>query len=446
MVDMNVNIDSDRLTRWIDELAAFSEAPAPAVTRVLFSDVDLAARAWVIARCEEEGLVIRQDAVGNIFARWPAAGAHDAAPAVATGSHIDAIPNAGRYDGVVGVLGALEAFSALRRAGFTPSRPLELVLFTSEEPTRFGIGCLGSRLMSGALSPERAAALTDPDGRTLDDWRKKAGVGQSGRAGVGAGAGVVAGAGAGTGTGAGDLASVRLASDHYAAFVELHIEQGPILERERLPIGIVEAIAGPSSFRLRLIGEGGHAGAVLMPDRHDAGLAGAEIALAVERAARASGSPDTVGTTGVFRQLPDAINSIPCDVMLEIDFRDTRLDTRTRAWTQVEADIAEICTRRGIRWTLDTINANPPATCAAALVDTVEHVCRAQGIASHRMISRAYHDSLFMAQICPTTMIFIPCRDGISHRPDEYSSPEDIATGVTVLARTLAELSGQITR
>ncbi len=125
------------------------------------------------------------------------------------------------------MLGALEAFSALRRAGFTPSRSLELVLFTSEEPTRFGIGCLGSRLMCGALSPERAAALTDPDGRTLDDWRSDAPA-------------CVA---------SGDLASVRLASDHYAAFVELHIEQGPILERERIPIGIVEAIAGPSSFR-----------------------------------------------------------------------------------------------------------------------------------------------------------------------------------------------------
>jgi ureidoglycolate amidohydrolase len=267
MTDVNVKIDGARLQRWIDELAAFSEAPAPAVTRVLFSDVDVAARTWVIARCEEDGLVIRQDAVGNIFARWP--GTRDDEPAVATGSHIDAIPNAGRYDGVVGVLGALEAFSALRRAGFTPSRSLELVLFTSEEPTRFGIGCLGSRLMSGALSPERAAALADSGGRTLDDWRKKAGLDRGGRDGADRHDG---------GSGAGDLASVRLASDHYAAFVELHIEQGPILERERLPIGIVEAIAGPSSFRLRLIGEGGHAGAVLMPDRHDAGLAAAEIA------------------------------------------------------------------------------------------------------------------------------------------------------------------------
>ena len=225
------------------------------------------------------------------------------------------------------------------------------------------------------------------------------------------------------------------------AFVELHIEQGPLLERRGIPIGIVTAIAGPSSYRVRLTGEGGHAGAVLMPDRHDAGLAGAEIALAVEHAARSSASADTVGTTGVFRQLPNAINSIPCDVTLEIDFRDTRLDTRVDAWSTVEDAIRAICTRRGVRWTLDTLNANPPATCAPALVDTVSRVCDALSLAADRMVSRAYHDALFMAQICPTTMIFVPCRDGVSHRPDEYTSPAEIAAGVNVLAQTLAELS-----
>lgn len=417
----SLSIDAARLQRWLDKLAEFSEAPAPAVTRVLFSDVDLAARAWVRHLFEAEGLTVRDDAVGNMFARWPGEG--DGA-AVATGSHIDAIPNAGRYDGTIGVLGALEAFSALRRAGFRPERSLEILLFTSEEPTRFGLGCLGSRLLSGSLSAERAAALVDPDGRSLDDWRARAGLADA------------------TGR---RLSSVKLARDYYAAFVELHIEQGPLLERHDIPIGIVEAIAGPSSYRVRLTGEGGHAGAVLMPDRHDAGLAGAEIALAVERAARSSGSPDTVGTTGVFRQSPNAINSIPCDALLEIDFRDTWIDTRAAAWSQVEAAIAEICARRGVRWTMETLNVDAPATCAPAVVETIAAVCADLGVTARRMVSRAYHDSLFMAQVCPTTMIFVPCRGGVSHRPDEYSSPDQIATGVTVLAHTLARLAGSST-
>lgn len=416
-----LKVDSARLQNWIDTLAQFSDAPAPAVTRVLFSDVDLQARAWVKARCAHEGLVVREDAVGNIFARWP--GADDAAPAVATGSHIDAIPNAGKYDGVVGVLGAIEAVAALRRAGARPSRAIEIVLFTAEEPTRFGLGCLGSRLLSGAITAEQAAALADPEGRTLEDWRARA------HAAVAADR---------------DLASVRLPEGHYAAFIELHIEQGPILEREQLPIGIVEAIAGPSSYRVRLTGQGGHAGAVLMPDRHDAGLAAAEIALAVERAARESGSPDTVGTTGHMLQWPNAINSIPAEALIEIDFRDTRIDTRVRAWTQVEAAIAEIGRRRGVRWTLDTINENPPATCAPALVDLVSDLCASLALPSRRMVSRAYHDSLFMARLCPTTMIFIPCREGVSHRPDEYASPEAIARGVTVLAHALARIAGAV--
>lgn len=411
---LTIAIDTARLTQEIETLAGISEAPAPAVTRVLFSKTDLRAREWIRARCRDAGLTLREDAVGNLFARWTGADADT--PPVATGSHIDAIPNAGRYDGVVGVLGGLEAMRTLRRAGFAPRRSIELVVFTAEEPTRFGVGCLGSRLLSGSLSAARAAALRDPDGASLDDWRARAGV-------------------------TGDLASVRLAPGCYHAFIELHIEQGPRLERLGKPIGIVTAIAGPSSYRVTLTGEGGHAGAVLMPDRHDAGLAAAEIALAVERAARESGSPDTVGTTGVFRQSPNAVNSIPSHVVLEIDFRDTRLDTRQGAWARVEADIAAIGERRGVRVALETINADAPAACAPDLVDLVAQAATARGDDVERLVSRAYHDSLFMAQLCPTTMIFIPCRGGVSHRPDEYASPDHIANGVDTLAHALAVLT-----
>jgi len=410
-------MDETQLQRQIDELAAISEAPEPVVTRVLFSEADLKGRAYVKQLCQKNGLTLREDAVGNLFARW--AGKDPNLPPIATGSHIDAIPNAGRYDGVVGVLGVLAAVRALKEAGFEPRRSIELIVFTAEEPTRFGLGCLGSRLMSGALSLEKAAALRDQDGQTLEDWRKKAGYARQ------------------------KLDSARLNKNCYAGFIELHIEQGPLLEKENIPIGVVERIAAPSTLRIQLTGEGGHAGGVLMPERHDALLAGAEIALAVEQAALGTGSPDTVGTTGVFRIEPGAVNSVPCRAWLEIDLRDTQLASRDAALQCSEGAAREICHRRGIELQLERLNMDAPAICDPRLVDTVLKVCAELGLPAKKMISRAYHDSLFMAQLCPTTMIFIPCRGGVSHRPDEFASPEHIRNGVLVLARTLERLAAE---
>jgi ureidoglycolate amidohydrolase len=409
-------VDGERLQRQIDELAAISAAPAPVVTRVLFSEADLRARTFVKKLCTEAGLAIHEDAVGNIFARWTGRDAN--LPPVATGSHIDAIPNAGRFDGVVGVLGAIEAIRALQGAGVEPKNSIELIVFTAEEPTRFGIGCLGSRMLAGAISLEKVASLRDGDGKTLEELRGEAGLGGK------------------------DLRTVRLGTKSYSAFVELHIEQGPLLEQENLPIGVVERIAAPSTLRVRLTGVGGHAGGMLMPIRHDALLAGAEIALAVEQAALTSGSPDTVGTTGVFRIEPGAVNSVPCKAWLEIDFRDTQLKTRDAALKHIENAAGEICKRRGVTFELERLNVDAPAICDKRLVQTVAEACGELKLPVKKMISRAYHDSLFMAQICPTTMIFIPCRGGVSHRPDEYSSPEQIKNGVEVLALTLAKLAG----
>jgi len=273
-------------------------------------------------------------------------------------------------------------------------------------------------LLSGALSPTRAAALLDRDGQSLEAWRQQAGYAEK------------------------DLSTVRLAKNGYAAFVELHIEQGPLLERENIPIGVVERIAAPSSLRVDLTGVGGHAGAMLMPERHDALLAGAEIALAVEEAARHSGSADTVGTTGVFRIEPGAVNSVPCRALLEIDVRDTREDTRDQMLATIREATAAACRRRGVEWALELVNADPPATCDAAVISVLQEVCAALKLPAKPMISRAYHDALFMAQLCPTALIFIPCRGGVSHRPDEYSSPEQIADGVAVLAHSLGRLAG----
>jgi len=411
----SLSIDASRLQGEIDALAAISEVAAPAVTRVLFSKRDLEARAWVRGKCAELGLAIRTDAVGNMFARWE--GTEPDLSAIATGSHIDAIPNAGRYDGVIGVLGVLEAFRALKAAGFVPRRSLELIVFTAEEPTRFGLGCLGSRLMSGTLAPQAAANLRDADKVSLAEWLQRMDWSKS------------------------DLASVRLDPGTYRAFVELHIEQGPLLERDTIAIGVVEKIAAPSAFRLVIEGSGGHAGGVLMPDRRDAFMGAAEIAVALEKAALASGSPDTVATAGHLRVEPNAINSIPFRVLMEVDLRDTDLAARDKVLRQVRAEAEAICARRKLTMTFEPINADPPAIAGPELVDSALRHAKEAGLSARRMISRAYHDSLFMAVLCPTTMIFIPCRGGVSHRPDEYSSPEQIAAGVEVLARTLRDWS-----
>jgi N-carbamoyl-L-amino-acid hydrolase len=411
-----VDVEIARVMAELDTLAIHSDSPAPGVTRVLYTGPDLSARAFVKDLCVEAGLEVRVDPIGNLFARW--VGEQPDLPAVGTGSHIDAIPHSGRFDGTVGVLGALEAIRALRRAGLRPSRSIELLVFTSEEPTRFGIGCLGSRVLTGALSAEDLARLVDGSGRPFDEVRIEAGF-------------------------RGPLDLVRLPVGYFAAFVELHIEQGPILERERVPIGIVTAIAAPAALRIDWEGEGGHAGGVLMPGRRDALCAAAEMVLAVEASALESGSPDTVATTGVCEVHPGAINSIPDRVTLEIDVRDIDRDTRDRVVAAIRGAISSIADRRGVRVRVALLNADPPARTADVAVDAIEDACDQLGLASLRIVSRAYHDSLFMARVAPTGMIFIPCKGGISHRPDESSTPEEIGRGIEVLAWTLARLANE---
>ncbi len=407
-------VDLGRLMGEIEALAAFSDTPAPSVTRVLWTQPDRQARAFVLERFQAAGLRIRLDGLGNTFARW--VGRDDTLPAVATGSHTDAIPQAGRYDGVVGVLGGLEAIRTLQAEGFSPARSLELILFTAEEPTRFGVGCLGSRAMSGALDEAALLALRGEDGVGLDQARRAAGFDLP-------------------------LDEVRLPSGQYAAFVELHIEQGPELEREDLDIGVVSHIAAPASLLLHFGGEGGHAGARLMPGRRDALLAAAEAALALERATLEAGAMDAVGTAGLLNVSPNAINSIPSRVTMGLDLRDTDAGRRDATLARALAGAREAAARRGVTLEEQFLNADPPAQADEAIMAATQAACRARGYAARPLVSRAYHDALFMARLAPTGMIFIPCRGGVSHRPDEYSSPGHIGRGVRVLADVLAELS-----
>jgi ureidoglycolate amidohydrolase len=411
---MNLEVDHNRLVAEIEELAMISEAEPPVVTRIVFSPADLKARAWLIARCEEAGLAVRQDAIGNMFVRW--AGSDPGAPALGTGSHIDAIPNAGKYDGVVGVLGGLEAIRSLQRSGFRPKHSVELLVFTSEEPTRFGIGCLGSRLLSGTMTPDSARKLVDKEGAALEEVRRSAGY-------------------------KAPLEEVRLRDGYYKAFVELHIEQGPLLEQQQIPLGIVTSIAAPASLRITIEGAGGHAGAVLMPERRDALCAASELVLAIEDAAKTSGAIDTVATVGICDVFPGAVNSIPSRVSLTLDIRDTDLARRDTAMRAIETAQKTIAAKRNVAIREEIVNADAPAQCAPEIVEALSQACAKHNLASMKMVSRAYHDSLFMSRIAPVAMLFIPCFKGYSHRPDEFASPEDIGRGVLVLAETLAALA-----
>ena len=417
---MQIQIDQARMLTELQTLATLTDAePAEsgtAVTRIVFSADDLRARAWLKKLATVEDFKVRDDTVGNIFIRWP--GSEPELPPVATGSHTDAIPHAGMYDGTVGVLGGLEAMRALKRGGLRPRRSIELIMFTSEEPTRFGIGCLGSRLMSGTLDSNRADALQDKDEASLNAVRTAAGF-------------------------AGPLSSVRLSPAHYHAWIELHIEQGPLLEREGIPLGIVTSIAAPAGYRFTVTGLGGHAGALLMPDRKDALCAAAELILSIERHALATGAIDTVATVGTCDVYPGAVNSVPSRVVLQLDIRDTDPGRREAVVQAVRRDCEELRQRRKVTITEELVNADAPANSSPHTVQLLEEICRQNGIAYKKMVSRAYHDSLFMARIAPIAMIFIPCHDGVSHRPDEYAKPEDIALGVTVLAQALAKLASE---
>ena len=263
--------------------------------------------------------------------------------------------------------------------------------------------------MAGVLTPQQALALRDKEGRGLEEWRAQAGF-------------------------TGPLDSVAVPSGRFHQFVELHIEQGPYLEQEGIDVGLVTHIAAPASQRIVIEGEGGHAGGKLMPGRKDALAAAAELILALESAAKSTGAIDTVGTVGICDVFPGAVNSVPSRVLITTDVRDIDRARRDGVLAALAAAAEEVSARRGVKITTELINADPPTTCDPAILAALEAAAIAAGKSYKKMVARAYHDSSFVSCIAPVAMLFIPCRGGVSHRPDEYASPEWIGSGVHVLA------------
>jgi len=413
---MKLTVDKGRLVEEINHLAQFSSCEGPAVTRILYSKEDIESRKWLRTLMTDCGLIIREDGLGNMFGLWQ--GSNPSLKPIASGSHTDAIPFSGRYDGVVGVLGAIEAIRTLQSSGYVPQRSIEVIQFTAEEPTLFGIGCLGSRALVGNLNLSELEQLRSTEEETIEELRKSASYHSS-------------------------LNDVLLADGHYEAFVELHIEQGPRLEASQKEIGIVTAIAAPATIQMTIGGEGGHAGAVLMPSRKDALVCASGIIKAVQQIALDSESSDAVATVGKLHVFPGAVNSIPSEITFSIDVRDIRLDTRDKMIDDILDFAKTHCDESGCKMAYEILNKDDPIIASEHIVQTVQSACEDNQLSFMKMPSRAYHDCLFMAHHCPSSMIFIPSFKGFSHRPEEYSTPEEIENGVLVLAEVLKSLSAK---
>ncbi len=412
---MNRNDNIGNIKRMLEELSRFNSTPEFGITRVLFTPVELQGREFVKNEMRKLELDIEEDSIGNIYGIYK--GSEPELPQVWTGSHEDTVPNAGMFDGTVGVLGGLEAVRIMKEAGFRPKRSIVVVLYTSEEPTRFGIGCLGSRALSGRLSLEETKLYTDVDGNSLYAVLKSLGYDTS------------------------TFDQIEARGKNIYASVELHIEQSKILDREKVPIGIVKTICGHSNFEIEITGCQSHAGATSMEDRRDAFCAASEITLELEKLAGTSTSEYTTVTVGKVQVVPNASNVIPGKVNFSVDIRDCDFDSKQQLIGAMRNMISSVARKRNVSAVIADGNNDYPVSCDKKLIGIIEESCRKRKLEYRKVISGAFHDSMMMGLIAPVAMIFVPSRNGISHSPDEWTDFEDIANGVFVLADTLMELS-----
>ena len=383
-------------------LGEVSEEPDGLTRRV--ATPALARAAEIVAGwMEEAGMTTRRDAVGNVVGRYGAA----ERPLV-LGSHLDTVPNAGTFDGPLGIVAAIAVVERLAAGGPQPSCPVEVVAFADEEGTRFGTSYLGSAAYIGALDPAWLDQV-DADGITLRDAIRASG-------------------------GDPDLA-LEASPPELLGYLEVHIEQGPVLEREGLPVGVVTAIAGQTRARIVITGEAGHGGTLPMDARHDALAAAAEAVLAVERHGRAE--PGLVATVGALSLSPNVANVVPGEVRMLLDMRHADDGVRRRTAEEVRADVEGIAAARGVDADWTTRYDTPAAVLDATLRGRLAAAVRELGLPVRELVSGAGHDAVVLSRICPAAMLFVRCAEGISHDPRESVSEEDVAVALDVLERAV---------
>ncbi|MBM6592827.1 Zn-dependent hydrolase [Microvirga pudoricolor] len=407
MSTRNLPVDGKRLWDDLMTLADITDPDQP-WTRRAFSARFLEGREWLRARMEEAGLEVRLDTGGNLIGRRP--GRVPGKGTIVVGSHTDTVPNGGRFDGPAGVITGLEIARALQDRGIELDHDLEVIDCLAEEVSIYGLSCVGSRAMAGLLD-ETALARTSPDGEILRDGLRRMG---------------------------GDDA--RLADairGDIAAYFELHIEQGPVLEEEKLDIGVVTAIAGITRWEIVVEGRADHAGTTPMDRRADALVAASELVLVI-RALGHRRSKDGLGhfaaTVGEFRIEPNAANVVPSGARILIDARAEHRPDMDGFEAELDEHVRQLAEKHGVTIAPPRlVSDNRPTPAAEPLMKTIEAAADAIGATHRRMASGAGHDMAWVARVAPASMLFIPCREGRSHTPEEWAEPDAIALGASVL-------------
>ena len=412
-----IAINRDRLWADLMALGDLTEQDRP-YTRRSFTPMFDAGRAFLISRLKEAGLSVRVDEAGNLIGRLE--GSEPGLDAIAMGSHSDTVPAGGRFDGIAGVIAALEAARALAESNIVLRHPIEVIDFLAEEPSAFGLSCIGSRGMASRLDPEMLQ-MTDGEGRLLADAIRAVG---------------------------GNPENMEKARrDDLSAFIELHIEQGPVLEAEKIDIGVVTAIVGIRRIEIEFEGQAAHAGTTPMHIRQDAAYAGALTMVRIRQRAEQFAVDEGyfVATVGIVEVLPGGSNVVPGRCRLVIDVRSSDVASTDRFMEEIDADTLNAAAAARVkRSRMEVLSDGPPAICDARLLALISQAAQETGNSAIDIASGAGHDAAFMASLCPSAMIFIPSQGGLSHTPIEYSSPDELAAGTEVLLHTLRLLDAEL--
>lgn len=403
-----------RLEQNFQRLAMIGNQEGGGITRLAFSDKDWEAREVIIELMKQAGLIVRVDEFGNLIGRRNGVCPNE--PVVMLGSHIDSVPNGGNYDGVVGVLGAIEALQCLEDRKEIHDHPIEVVVFMAEESSRFGVATLGSKAFCGKLSFEKLEQYKDKDGISLSQAIRQRGLMP-------------------------EKIDKAQYEDPIKAFLELHIEQGKVLETTRKQIGIVTGIAAPTRLKVIITGQADHSGATPMHMRQDALTAAAEVILQVEQLARSVGHQGVVGTTGVIKADPGAINVIPGRVELGIDIRSISLDSKQWVVSELLAGMDRMKKQRNVGIEIITITDEVPVQLSKEMTALLQEVCSEHPYPSMLIPSGAGHDAMHLASFAPTGIVFIPCKEGISHNPAEFASIDDVVAGTEILLSAIREIA-----